>query len=51
MGYGRKVKTEHAGAKNGCGYWGKRETGKMVSRKNRRRNGRKMIKSELRAAS
>lgn len=37
MGLGRKAKTEHAGAKNGGGYWGPREDVKRVSNKLRRR--------------
>lgn len=36
MGEGRKLKTEHTGAKNGGGYWGKREDAKRASRKRRR---------------
>lgn len=33
---GKKTKTEHAGAKNGGGFWGKREEAKQVSRERRR---------------
>jgi hypothetical protein len=36
MGLGRKVKTEHSGAKNGGGFWGRRIVAKLVSRKGRR---------------
>ena len=36
MALGRKTKTEHAGAKNGGGYWGTRAYAKLVSRKKRR---------------
>lgn len=32
-----KVKTEHAGAKNGGGAWGTREEAKVASKKRRRR--------------
>ncbi len=35
MALGR-IKTEHAGAKNGGGYWGKRVDAKRISRKRRR---------------
>lgn len=35
-----KVKTEHAGAKNGGGAWTKREQAKKASRKRRRRADR-----------
>lgn len=34
------LKTEHAGAKNGGGYWGPREVAKRLSRKLRRRRDR-----------
>lgn len=36
MALGRKTKTEHAGAKNGGGYWGRRVDAKMISKKKRR---------------
>jgi hypothetical protein len=35
-----KIKTEHAGAKNGGGYWGKREEAKRVTRRLRRASGK-----------
>lgn len=38
MGEGRTLKTEHTGAKNGGGYWGRREDAKKLSRKRRRAN-------------
>jgi len=37
------IKTEHAGAKNGGGYWGKRAEAKRRSRRLRRKEGRKAI--------
>lgn len=39
----KKIKTEHTGAKNGGGYWGKREEAKKISQKLRRENGKKEI--------
>lgn len=36
MALGGKMKTEHAGAKNGGGFWGKREDAKQYSKKKRR---------------
>jgi hypothetical protein len=36
----RKMKTEHAGAKNGGGYWGLRAEAKSASKKRRRRSGK-----------
>lgn len=36
MAEGRKLKTEHGGAKNGGGYWGTRADAKRASRKRRR---------------
>jgi hypothetical protein len=35
-----KLRTEHAGAKNGGGYWGKRTEAKKKSRKARRSQDR-----------
>jgi hypothetical protein len=32
----RKIKTEHNGAKNGGGHWGKRDEAKRISKKIRR---------------
>jgi len=37
---GRTIKTEHAGAKNGGGYWGERAIAKQRSKKLRRRVGK-----------
>jgi len=39
------IKTEHSGAKNGGGYWGKRARAKRVSRKARRAADRKAVRS------
>lgn len=39
----RKTKTEHSGAKNGGGFWGKRTEAKKVSKKLRRTNTKKII--------
>jgi len=38
-------KTEHAGAKNGGGYWGKRDEAKALSKKIRRAQSRQMEES------
>lgn len=40
----RPMRTEHAGAKNGGGYWGTREEAKRRCRKLRRRAGRRESK-------
>jgi len=37
--------TEHAGAKNGGGYWGPRAEAKTASNKGRRANDRKAVKA------
>ena len=42
------MKTEHNGAKNGGGHWGKREEAKRLSKKARRTNGKKAIKEQTR---
>ena len=47
MSYQYKVKTEHAGPKNGGGYWGLRVEAKKISRKLRRRRNRSAIKEQL----
>jgi len=39
MAWGR-VKSEHAGAKRGKGYWGRKAMAKQVSRRARRRDDR-----------
>ncbi len=39
-------KTEHAGAKNGGGYWGKRHEAKTLSKKIRRAESRRLEESE-----
>ncbi len=39
-----KTKTEHNGAKNGGGFWGKREEAKLRSRKKRRQEDKKLTK-------
>lgn len=46
MSFGKRTKTEHAGAKNGGGYWGPREFAKWVSRKIRRRRDKEAVKRE-----
>lgn len=46
MAYERKLKTEHAGAKNGGGYWGHRNDAKRFSRKARRRREREMLRDQ-----
>lgn len=40
MSNGRKTRTEHAGAKNGGGYWGRRAFAKEVSSSLRRRRSK-----------
>lgn len=47
MAYERKFKTEHAGAKNRGGYWGRRADAKSMSRKVRRRRERREIREAL----
>lgn len=42
MSYGKKLKTEHAGAKNGGGSYGHREDVKKQSRRKRRRIDQKL---------
>lgn len=42
-----KIKTEHAGAKNGGGWWGSRQEAKDLARLVRRRIDRAVIESEL----
>jgi hypothetical protein len=42
-----KLRTEHAGAKNGGGFWGYREEAKELSRSARRRNDREAIDAAL----
>lgn len=46
MSLGRRLRTEHAGAKNGGGFWGPREDAKRVSRRVRRRRDRKAVEPE-----
>lgn len=41
------TKTEHAGAKNGGGHWGKREEAKKLSKKSRRKNSKKEIQKQI----
>jgi len=48
MGLWRKTKTDHSGAKNGGGHWGRRVEAKAISRKHRRVNGKIIIRQELR---
>lgn len=40
-------KTEHAGAKNGGGYWGKRHEAKTLSKKIRRAESRRLERTGL----
>src|SRR6185312_16681917 len=47
MGKGR-LKTEHAGAKNGGGHWGTRHEAKTLSTKARRMNDRSLEKTSTR---
>lgn len=49
MSYGsnKKLKTEHAGAKNGGGYWGTREEVKAASRKIRRSQSKKEVQQQI----
>lgn len=47
MAYGQRVKTEHAGAKNGGGMWCKRNEAKTVSRKIRRRRDREEAAAQM----
>lgn len=47
MAYERKLKTEHGGAKNRGGYWGRRADAKSMSRKVRRRRERREIREAL----
>ena len=39
----RKIKTEHNGAKNGGGFWGKRAEAKRISNKIRRADEKKIL--------
>jgi hypothetical protein len=39
-------KTEHAGAKNGGGYWGPRAEAKVLSKKARREDSKKILKEQ-----
>lgn len=39
----RGLKTEHNGAKNGGGYWGKRAVAKQISKKARRASNKEII--------
>lgn len=41
MAHGRRIKTEHAGAKNGGGYYGRRVEAKTNSKKKRRANDKR----------
>jgi len=47
MGYGRNIKTEHAGAKNGGGFWGHREDAKQQSKRIRRAADRTQVDEAL----
>jgi len=41
-----RIKTEHAGAKNGGGYWGRRVQAKTESRIKRRQDDRAAVEEE-----
>ena len=41
------IKTEHAGAKNSGGFWGKREEAKTLSKKLRRKSSKQEVKKQL----
>jgi len=41
------VKTEHAGAKNGGGYWGDRKEAKTICDKQRRTNAKAIIREAI----
>jgi hypothetical protein len=43
----RKLKTEHAGAKNGGGHWGPRHEAKNLAKKLRRLRNKLLIKKEV----
>jgi hypothetical protein len=43
-----KIKTEHAGAKNGGGHWGHRNDAKAISKKQRRKGSKKIIRTAMR---
>lgn len=47
LNMGKKLKTEHSGAKNGGGHWGYREEAKSLSKSARRRNSKKIIQDEI----
>lgn len=40
-------KTEHNGAKNGGGYWGKRREAKLLSNRARRLQSREIVREEV----
>ena len=42
-----KMKTEHAGAKNGGGHWGTRAEAKKISKRHRREKAKEEIQKEL----
>lgn len=44
----KAIKTEHNGAKNGGGYWGKREVAKHVSSRIRRQRDRAVAREYVR---
>ena len=44
---GKKVKTEHSGAKNGGGFWGRREEAKVTSNTQRRHDDKDLSKKEV----
>jgi hypothetical protein len=40
----RKLKSEHAGAKNGGGHYGKREEAKRLSKRQRREDAKRAVR-------
>jgi RNA-splicing ligase RtcB len=44
MSYGAEKKTEHAGAKNGGGYWGRRAEAKAHSKVSRRQKDKALVR-------
>lgn len=44
----RKLKSEHAGAKNGGGHYGRREEAKRLSRRQRREDAKRAIREGTR---
>lgn len=47
MSWGKVKKTEHNGAKNGGGYWGRRVEAKEMSKRKRRQKDKELISEAL----